>query len=312
MTNEQLIVAMFQANSTVTRGDVARALNISPEFAGALLSAMSGQGKIARVARGVYGPAENPVAPASAPARDIQGRRHGEGTRKCKGITERSTRCGNQEIEGLEFCLKHVPDEYLEEAEDVTGIRRCRHNFGQPGACRNYAVENTSPPCCSTHGANLGGNQRAGAISLTLEQQAAERLAQILAENGEKLIYPEAVADPLSELLDLAAEMKAGKELLRQVTSYLYSKDRIRYAHSKVGEQLRMEILLYERSLERFAKILIDISKLKIEDRLAGVREQTAAMLERALDMALEDSGVGIEGKHKARESFRRHLKVVA
>lgn len=236
----------------------------------------------------------------------------GEGTRKCKGITERSTRCGNWEIEGLEFCLKHVPDEYLEEAEDVTGMHRCRHAFGQPDACRNYAVENTNPPCCVNHGANLGGSQRQGAAILTIEQQAAQRLAEILSEGGEKLLHPEAVADPLSELLDLAAEMKAGKELLRQVTGYLYSKDRIRYAHSKVGEQLRMEILLYERALERFAKILIDISKLKIEDRLAGVREQTAAMLERALDMALEDSGVGIEGKHKARESFRRHLKVVA
>jgi len=106
--------------------------------------------------------------------------------------------------------------------------------------------------------------------------------------------------------------MKALKDVLRDTTAHLMMDNKLRYAHSKAGEMARMEIVLYERAVERFVKVLIDVSKLKIEDRLAGVREATAAMLERALDAALEDSGVGIEGKDKARTSFRRHLKVVA
>lgn len=241
-----------------------------------------------------------------------QNRRPGEGDRPCPALTRQGTQCTNNEIEGLEFCLLHMPDEYLDEAEELTGFRRCRHWFGTPDACTRYAVEHTQPPMCTDHGANRGSHQSGLAAVRGIDAKAAERLTEILSEHGEKLLRPDPVSDPLSELLELAAEMKALKEILRQVAAYLYSKDRIRYAHAKVGEQLRMEILLYERAVERYAKILIDISKLKIEERLAGIRQQTADMLERALDAAIEEMQVGLDRRQPAKEAFRRHLRVVA
>jgi hypothetical protein len=240
-------------------------------------------------------------------------RKQGEGERPCQGLSrEQGTPCGNNEIEGLEFCLLHMPDEYLEEAEEITGLRRCRHGFPGDDSCRQYAYEGSEPPSCTAHGSYPGSMSRALATRRGYENRLAKHLTELLAEGGEKLLAPDPIGDPLSELLDLAAELGAAKEMLRGAAAKLYADDKIRYIHSKAGEQLRMEITLYERALERFAKILIDISKLKIEDRLAGVREATAAMLERALDAALEDSGIGLEGKDKARESFRKHLKVVA
>lgn len=232
--------------------------------------------------------------------------------RKCLGLTTVGVRCGNPEVEGLEYCVLHVPDEYLEEAEDICGMRRCRAKFGTPQACRVWAVAGSDPPKCGLHGQAPGSLNRTISTRRFYNEKMGEQLAEILKDGGEKLLRPDPLADPLSELLDMAAEMKALKDVLRDITAGLMVDNKIRYQHNKAGEMARMEILLYERAVERFVKVLIDISKLKIEDRLAGVREQTAAMLERALDAALEDSGVGIEGKEAARTSFRRHLKVVA
>jgi hypothetical protein len=225
--------------------------------------------------------------------------------------TASGERCGLKEIDGLEYCLHHVPDDLLDEAEEITGINRCRYDFGMPGACRQFAVKGAVPTRCKNHGANLGSRTHMEASRRNVESSAAERLAGIMAASGEYLMAPPAIGDPLIELLGLAAEIGALKEVLRAKVVPLLEGDKLRYAHSKAGEQLRQEIILYERALERFAKILIDISKLNIQDRLAGVQEQTAAMLERALDAALEESGVGLEGITGARKAFRRHLKVV-
>lgn len=224
------------------------------------------------------------------------------------GMTRLGQPCSEQEIDGLGNCIRHVPDDLLDEAEEITGYRLCRHN----GRCPNMAVAGSDPARCTTHGMAGGGDGRKHSTANLIENSAAARLAQIMAAHGERLLRPDPVGNPLDELLMLAAEIREGKEILRALVSCLYENGQIRYAHSKAGEQVRMEILLYERALERYAKILIDISKLKIEDRLAGIRQQTADMLERALDAALEESGVGLEGKHSARQALRRHLKVIA
>ena len=226
---------------------------------------------------------------------------------KCTAIAPTTgNRCNRDEIEGLEFCIMHVPDEYLDEAEEVTGFRRCRRNFGSPDACKRLAIRGTEPAACQLH----AGHKTQAKIGLAKDM--ADRAAAILGESGERLLHPEDIADPLTELLTLAAEVKAVKELLRGKVAPLFDQDQLRYTHGKAGEQLRMEILLYERGLDRLGKILLDISKLKIDERLTGIRQQTADMLERAVDAALEKSGIGLDGKGKAREELRRHLKVVA
>jgi hypothetical protein len=234
----------------------------------------------------------------------------GQGSASCR-YTDDSGRCGSREIDGLEYCLHHVPDDMLEEAESITGIIRCRHDFGQPDACRHYAVKDTVPPRCHVHGAGKGSVPWKQAQGRTIEGRLADRLQAIMKNHGERLLTPSPVGDPLVELLNLAAEIGELKEIMREQTAELIKTSSIRYTNAKVGEQLRQEVLLYERALERFAKILIDISKLKIEDRLAGVQEATAQMLERALDAALTESGIELEGIMGAKRAFRRQLKVV-
>lgn len=219
--------------------------------------------------------------------------------------------CGNREIEGLEFCLHHVPDDLLDEAEEITGFRRCRRQFGEPGACRFFAVKGSDPPRCKNHGANAGSVLGKRASQNVIEGKVTDRMIQIMAENGDKLTRPDPLGNPFSELIELAAEIKAFKEIMRSVTAYLFSEQRLRSAHSKVGEQLRAEVLLYERAQERLAAILVQITKLNIEARLAAISEQQAQMVEQALMAALRASGLDLAGQDGARQALKRELRVV-
>lgn len=238
-------------------------------------------------------------------------KRPGDGEVYCLWIARSGEQCGNMEVAGLEYCVQHVPDDLLEEAEDITGMFRCRYNFGEDDACRQLAVKGTDPIRCKNHGANAGSVQWKQAQHRQVEDKITDIYRQIMNEQGERLLHPERIGDPLIELLELAAEMGEFRTIMREQVAELIKKGNLGYSHTKVGEQLRYQGVLYERALERFAKILLDISKLNIQDRLAGVQEQTAAMLERALDAALEESGVGLDGISGARKAFRRHLKVV-
>jgi hypothetical protein len=117
------------------------------------------------------------------------------------------------------------------------------------------------------------------------------------------------VVNAFEQLAIVASEALAWKnEMAAKVNSLL----EMRYESKEGSEQLRSEIIVWERALDRCVTTLTAMAKLNIEERLAGIRKQTADMLERALDAALEASGAPLDGKAKAREAFKRHLKVVA
>jgi hypothetical protein len=233
--------------------------------------------------------------------------RPGEGELKCKGLTSAGARCGNAEIFGLEYCLHHMPDELLDEAESVVGFRRCRHGFGEPGACTLYATEGTDPPRCKNHGANTGSVMSMRAAEKAVDDSVIDRLEELLKTGGDRLMNPRSLEDPLAELLMLAAEMKALKDMCREVVAAMRI-GQWRYA-GKTGEQARAELLLYERSLERLATILINIAKLKIEDKLAAIEERQQQTIERALELALQASGADLAGQQKARLVLVRELE---
>jgi hypothetical protein len=234
--------------------------------------------------------------------------RPGEGPLFCTFVLEDGRTCGHHEVDGLGFCLWHVPDEMLEEAEEVTGHYRCRHDFGEPGACHNMAVTETDPPACKIHGANRGSNTHKAAMGRVVEGRVQDRMVEILSENGERLLNPKRLDNPLIELLRLADEMAEWKDIMRGIVVYLVDRQRLRSAHSKVGEQLRAEVLLYERALERLAKILQDIARLGIETKLASIEERQVQVVETALAAALNASGLDIVDQQRAKTVLRREL----
>lgn len=226
--------------------------------------------------------------------------RPGEGTLSCAWPAG----CGNREIDGLGFCLHHVPDELLEEAEELFRCRRCRHASG----CRSIAVNGTDPPACKVHGANLGSNTSRASSARVVEGRVQDRMTEIMAEKGDRLLNPRRLANPLTELLVLAAEMAEWKDILKEIVIQLVQKEALRKAHNRVGEQLRSEVLLFERAQERLAKILLDIQRAGIEAKLAQLEERQVLAVEQALAAALNASGLDLLGQEKARQVLRREL----
>src|SRR5215831_3754301 len=236
----------------------------------------------------------------------------GEGPLICIYTGPSGKRCTKHEIDGLEYCFWHVPEDLLEEAEAACGRTRCRKNFGTVAACHFVATEGTSPPRCKNHGANAGSVISKRASGQVVEGRVQDRMVAIMAEHGDRLLNPPPVGNPLVELLGLAAEMAAWKNVMRDVVVYLTSRERITYAHDRVGEQLRAEVLIYERSMERLATILERITKLGIEARLAAIEEAQVALVDRALTAALTASGLDLVAQAEARTVLRRELTKAA
>jgi hypothetical protein len=170
------------------------------------------------------------------------------------------------------------------------------------GKCRLPAGDGTSHEGtgrCSWHGGASPSGTKA-ANEQALNEQAARELARLDVEPvtnafeqlalvaGQAVAWKNSMAAKVNELIELRREDVAG------------------------AEQLRSEILLWERALDRCVATLTAMVKLNIEDKLAGIRQRTLDMLERALDAALEASGAPLDGKAKAREAFKRQLKIVA
>lgn len=234
----------------------------------------------------------------------------GFGTALCIGRRKDGQKCGNVEVEGLEYCLHHMPDELLDEAETLTGFRRCRQDFGTPDACHYYAVAGTDPPMCKNHGANVGSHQSGLAALRVINGGAEARAAVIIAEHGRELAEAQPVQDPYAELMQLAGEMRAWKNMLRERVALLRPAQ-YRY-QGRTGEQIRAEIVLYERAMERLGTMLISIAKLNLDARLVGIRQQTLDMLDRALTLAFTKANVPPEKMEAARETFRAHLKMAS
>ncbi len=132
-----------------------------------------------------------------------------------------------------------------------------------------------------------------------LQQQAAAELA--------RLNVPP-VDDHLAELARLAGQAIAWKDRMGEKVNELTS---IRYQDAKGAEQLRAEIQLFERAIDRCASVLIGMARLDIDNRLIGVRERTVDMLVAALDAALNTLGLSWEDKIRARDTYREHIVVV-
>jgi hypothetical protein len=152
---------------------------------------------------------------------------------------------------------------------------------------------------CRLHGGNTR-NQRAAARAEKADTEARRVLATLD-------VVP--VEDPFAALSRLAGQVLAWQEALSGIVNQLG--DRVRYEGASGSEQLRAEIALYERAMDRTGTILGMIAKLDIEDRMARVTERQADALISALEAGLAAIGVTGTEADDARQAAARHLRAV-
>jgi hypothetical protein len=117
------------------------------------------------------------------------------------------------------------------------------------------------------------------------------------------------IDDPLQALLNLGGQVLAWQEAAATLVNRL--NDQIRYEGASGAEQLRAEVALYERAMDRAAHVLGLIAKLNIEERLAAVSERQADKVIAAIDAALAHAGITGTAAADAKRVAGRHLRAV-
>lgn len=177
------------------------------------------------------------------------------------------------------------------------GQERCRAHTTR-GRCKRWPTRGAT--VCRSHGAGIG-RVKAAAARRVAEAQLRGALAQ--------LDVP-AVGDPFSELAKVAGQVVAWKDQLAAKVNELVE---LRYEATGAGtEQLRAEVALFERALDRCAQVLGMIAKLNIDDRMARISERQAEAVLGAIDAAFAHAGVVGPAATDARKVAARHLRVAA
>jgi hypothetical protein len=114
------------------------------------------------------------------------------------------------------------------------------------------------------------------------------------------------VGDPLAQLALLAGQAVAWKDAMAGRVNHLAG---LRYEGTGAGEQLRAEVALWERALDRCERVLVAMAKLNIDERLAKINEAEADIMERCFRAAIADLGFDFEMQDRAGRALARHLR---
>jgi hypothetical protein len=159
----------------------------------------------------------------------------------------------------------------------MTGQRCGATKHARDGTCRLPAGWGTDHPGhgrCKLHGGSSpNGKQHA------LTEQAKAELA--------RLDIPP-VEDPLSELARVCAQVLGWKDQMATRVSALSS---LRY-ETETGEQLRAEVALWERALDRCERFLTAMARLNIDERLAKITEARATAIIVVFVAILDEAGI--------------------
>lgn len=150
---------------------------------------------------------------------------------------------------------------------------------------------------CDSHGGRAPQSRKA----------AEDELARRKITETVQILDAAPITDPLRALQQLAGEVVEWKDALAARVDL----HKLRYESAISTEQIRGEVQLLERAMDRCSTVLSTIAKLKIDERLAAIDEATAAMVIRAMEAGLASAGVAGPAAARAREVMRGHLSLV-
>lgn len=181
------------------------------------------------------------------------------------------------------------------------GGARCSARLRQSdGNCRKEAgwgTDHLGEGSCRLHGGSTPTVSR-GAKLRQAEREGAELLA--------RLNVP-AVTDPLSELAKLAGQVIAWRDSMADQVNKLTT---LGYENDKTGEQLRTDVALFERAMDRCINVLGTIARLKIDERLVRIEQQRVDLVADALAATLTDLGLDPDARQQATAGLVRRLRL--
>src|SRR5882762_10370991 len=177
--------------------------------------------------------------------------------------------------------------------KDEAGNRRV-------GKCQRPAGWGTQHPGVGTCKLHAGST-----ISANING-AAELLRRNVDEVIGKLnIIP--IDDPLTELSKLAGEVTAWKDVIARRVAFLSD---VRYDGEKTGEQIRGEVIVFERALDRCNSVLTGMARLNIDERLARISEAQAQLVAEVLSTVLSEIGLDVTTQREAKTRVAEKLRL--
>ena len=164
---------------------------------------------------------------------------------------------------------------------DPSSRRRCTGTTSR-GPCRKAPVRGA--PVCTSHGGSAP-QVKAKAQERIAEEDARRTLGKL----GAVLGPVEPVLNPLLELSKIAGEAIRWKQVIAERVAEL---EQLRYTGAG-GEQVRAEIALFERALDRCSTVLANIVRLNIDERLATITERQGHILASVVTSVLEKLDLG-------------------
>lgn len=180
---------------------------------------------------------------------------------------------------------------------------RCGAKLRQgEGTCTQVAgwgTDHVGAGSCRLHGGSTRSVSK-GAHRVLLERQASEQLARLD-------VAP--IDDPLTELSRLAGQVVAWRDALAAKVNELTS---VRYENSHGGEQLRAEVALFERAMDRCVNVLTAIARLDIDNRLMRISEAQAALVVQAIRNTFAAIALTPEQQAKVNPVIARELRALS
>jgi hypothetical protein len=153
---------------------------------------------------------------------------------------------------------------------------------------------------CRLHGGNTPA-QKTRARKIQADKEARAVLAELQVDPVE---------DPLTALAQLAGQVLGWQKATAVLVNRLG--EEIRYEGRAGAEQLRAEVQMYERAMDRASTVLSTIARLDIDGRLARIEETKAQILMDAVQAGLAAIGVIGEQADKVKQVMARKLRAVA
>ena len=216
-------------------------------------------------------------------------------------------RCPQWTMRGLDVCKSHSAQVSVPSHEPPEQ-RRCQakaqdENRRRTRPCKLWAMKGLT--VCYRHGGSNPTTRAAG------DRRVAEDKVEKKARQLASLFDVVPVDNPLAALSQHIGEEVLFKDILATLVKDLHTDD-IRYKDARGAEQLRSEVVVYERALGRVGDRLVAYAKLNIDERLAAIEEKQAEAIIRAIDAALEHAGVvGLEAV-AARQVAAQRLREVS
>lgn len=168
--------------------------------------------------------------------------------------------------------------------------KRCRAHRSNGEPCKRPPIRGGT--VCSSHGGRAPA-VRAAAGRRLAEQEATREVARLTDARG-----PLSLPDVYREMLTTAGNAVAWQRVLRERVESLDD-----YSSTAMGaEQVRADVVLFERAMDRTAKVLELVARLDLDTRLTHISAQQGEQVARVLRVGLDAAGLST-GQREAAEA---------